>query len=163
MRKILCLLILVVFIISLDQFTKHIVASNMFYGESITVIKGLFDITYVKNTGVAFGMGAQASDLYKKIMFIGLPIVACMWLLGLIWYSRKKSLRLSFAYSLILAGAIGNLIDRIRIGYVVDFFHFYFKSAHFAVFNIADSCITIAAGILILDFIIEAKKSFKKQ
>ncbi|MBF0359828.1 MAG: signal peptidase II [Oligoflexia bacterium] len=160
MRKILCLFFLVVAIIVLDQFTKYVVAKYMFHGESIEVISGLFNFTFVKNTGVAFGMGATATPLYRMVMFIFVPILACIWLLFLIWNAKNKSIRLGLAYSMILAGAVGNLIDRISIGYVVDFFHFYFKNYHFAVFNVADSCITIAAGILIIDFIIEIRKNY---
>jgi signal peptidase II len=102
-------------------------------------------------------MGANSHFLFKKIFFIALPLVACLGLMYLIWKTKDKSFQLGLAYSLILSGAIGNLIDRIYYSYVVDFFDFYIKNAHFATFNIADAAISIAAFILILDFFQDLK------
>ena len=80
-------------------------------------------------------------------------------LIYLIWKERHKSLLLCTAYSLVFAGAVGNLIDRISLDYVVDFLDFYIGDKHFPSFNIADSSISIAAGLLILDFILSFKKA----
>ena len=144
-------------IILLDQFTKGIVQSNLDLRESIPVIPGLFSFTHLRNTGVAFGMGSGSSELFRVLFFIILPIFVCFWIAYLCFKIRNGSLTLGLAYTLILGGAIGNLIDRISLGYVVDFLLFYWKGYHFPAFNVADSAITIAAGLLIIDFIRDAK------
>jgi signal peptidase II len=137
-----------------DQLSKGAIQSSLAYGESIPVIDGFFSIAYVKNTGAAFGFGAGANEVFRIGMFLVLPVIFC----GYIFYMLVKSLKgyfyISLAYALILAGAIGNLIDRFSLGYVVDFLLFYWKdeSNHFPAFNVADSCITVAAGLLIIDF-----------
>lgn len=158
MNRIVKLSILVVVMIVLDYITKMYIQNYMTLGESIPVVDGLFNITFVKNTGVAFGMGADLHSNIRRPLFLFIPVLACIWLVWLIWKSRKGSLLDSIAYSLILAGAVGNLIDRFTIGYVVDFLDFFYKSSHFPAFNIADSCITVAAFLLIINFIIIARK-----
>tara|TARA_R110000868_G_scaffold100129_2_gene275448 strand:- start:9194 stop:9685 length:492 start_codon:yes stop_codon:yes gene_type:complete len=145
-------------IILVDQFTKGAVQSNFYHGESIPIIEGFFNFTYVRNPGAAFGMGANAHDTLRAIFFLALPVLACFWLIWLIWTTRKTSLLLCTAYSLIFAGAVGNLIDRFTLNYVVDFLDFHFKGNHFPAFNVADSAISIAAGLLIIDFIKELRK-----
>ena len=87
----------------------------------------------------------------------------CFYLIYLIWVTRKQKIYFSLAYSLILSGAVGNLIDRFWLGYVVDFLHFYFKNYHYPAFNIADSCITVGAAILIFDFMMEMIKKKGKR
>ena len=155
-------LVMAAIIIS-DQLTKGMVQQSFNLGESIPIIDGFFNFTYVRNTGAAFGMGAGAPEIIRRIVFLALPVVACIWLVVLIWKQRKENWVLGWAYSLILAGAIGNLIDRFSLGYVVDFLDFYYKKSHFPAFNIADSAITIAGGLLIFDFIrsIKAEKNEK--
>lgn len=150
--------LLIATIILVDQITKGVIQSSFYLSESVKVIPGFFDFTYVRNPGAAFGMGANASDFVRKLFFLVLPVIACIWLCWLIWQQRNKSVLLGTAYSLILAGAVGNLIDRFSLGYVVDFLDFYWGRHHFPAFNIADSAITIAAGLLIIDFFQSLKK-----
>ena len=116
--------IMIVAMVLLDQFTKAGIESNYRLGEITPIIDGFFNITYVKNTGAAFGMGAGASDFWRRLLFLLIPVLACFYLIFLIWTSRKQKVFLGLAYSLILAGAIGNLIDRFSAGYVVDMFDF---------------------------------------
>ena len=157
------MLLLIIFIILLDQFSKAVVQSNMSSGQLINVINGFFNISYVKNTGVAFGVGAGSTSWVRAIFILGIPVFACFYIFYLLIGSLKGSLRISIAYSLILGGAVGNLIDRFSIGYVVDFFDFYYKESHFPSFNIADSCISIAAGMLIIDALLQIKMTKKKK
>ncbi len=145
-------------LILIDQFTKVMVEQYYLLGESTPVIKGFFSLTYVRNTGAAFGFGAEAHDSIRKFLFLLIPVLVCFYLVYLIWKTRKGSLLLSFAYSLILSGAIGNLIDRFWLGYVVDFFHFYLKDYHYPAFNVADSCVTVGAALLIFDYFKESRK-----
>ena len=158
MNKIWKYLVMISFIVILDQLTKATVQSNFELGESVPVIPGFFNFTFVKNPGAAFGFGANAHDIFRLIAFKVIPVGACFWLLSLIWQTRTQIFILPLSYSLILAGAIGNLIDRFYFGYVVDFFDFYYSSYHFPAFNIADSCITIAAILLSVFFIFFEKK-----
>jgi signal peptidase II len=151
-------------IILLDQITKAAVQDNYFLGESKVIIDGFFNLTYVKNKGAAFGMGAGSPDWLRAILFLYLPVAACFYLLRLTWSSRNHKNWIScWAYGLIFAGAVGNLIDRFMLDYVVDFLDFYFKGSHFPAFNVADSSISVAAGLLILDLILENKRKDSKE
>lgn len=158
MKKIVLFFLLIVFIIVLDQFTKYYVFHNFYLGESIPVIDGFFNLTYVRNPGAAFGFGGAFHNWIRYTLFLALPVVACVWLLVLLLKSMRGPVIMTYAYALILGGAIGNLIDRFRLDFVVDFFDFYIGKHHFATFNIADSAITIAAGLIILDFFLNKKK-----
>lgn len=158
MKNIWITSILGSFIIISDQITKAVIQQKLFYGQSIKVIDGFFNITYVKNPGAAFGFMANASENVRKFLFLLIPVIACLWLLYLIWSVRNTNKLLCFSYSLILSGAIGNLIDRFTLGYVVDFLEFYLGTSYFPAFNVADSSISIAAGLLILDFLLELKR-----
>ncbi len=159
MKRFWSLCLVMAALIIIDQLTKGAIQTNLYYGQSIPVINGFFSIAYVKNTGAAFGFGAGAHDLFRQIMFLFLPVVFCGWIFYMLVKTIKGPLFLSVAYALILAGAVGNLIDRFSLGYVVDFLLFYWKdeSNQFPAFNVADSCITVAAGLLIIDFFIQLK------
>jgi signal peptidase II len=144
-------------IIISDQITKGLIQQKFSLGESVPVINDLFHLTYVRNPGAAFGMLAYAPDYIRTPLFFILPVLACIWLVFLIWSTRNKDFLHCLAYSLIFAGAVGNLIDRFSMNYVVDFFDFFLGTHHFAAFNIADSAISIAAIILIFDLIYNKK------
>lgn len=159
MNRIWRLSLLIAGIIIVDQITKAVIQSQYYLGESTHVLNGFFNITYVRNPGAAFGFLASAPDIIRKPLFLLVPVIACVWLVYLIWQSRKGPALLSYAYALIFAGAVGNLIDRFSLGYVVDFLDFFYKENHFPAFNVADSSITIAAFLLIIDFFINLKKS----
>lgn len=163
MNRVWKLLILIFTIIILDQLTKAAVQSNFSLGESITIIPDFFNFTYVRNPGAAFGFLADAHDNIRKPLFLLVPVIACFWLVYLIWTTRKGPIVLSLAYSLILAGAIGNLWDRFTLDYVVDFLDFHMGGKHFPAFNIADSSISIAASLLIYDFFVQLKEEKMKK
>lgn len=153
------LLVLICFMIIIDQITKGWTQSTFRYeGETIPVIEGFFSFTYVKNPGAAFGMGGQATPFMRQLMFLFVPTLFSGWVAFMLVKTIKGPFHMSLAYALILAGAIGNLIDRYTLGYVVDFFLFYYKKWDFPAFNVADSCITIAAFLLIIDMLIQLKK-----
>jgi signal peptidase II len=161
MARIWKLTLVIVAIILIDQFTKVYIQSQMYVGESHSVISGFFSITYVRNPGAAFGLLAQAPDMIRKPLFLLLPVLASFWLMYLIWTTRKQSLLMSTTYSLILAGAIGNLIDRFYLGYVVDFLDFYLGQSHFPAFNVADSSISVGGALLVVDLLLQMKKTKK--
>jgi len=138
-------LITVTTIVFLDRFSKIYFFHSLSLGESWPVLRGIFHITLVHNTGIAFGLFKN-----QGIVFIIIPLIAIILLIFNIYYYRNNQEELSrtyiVAFSLILGGAIGNLIDRIYFGYVIDFLDFRI----WPVFNLADSAITIGAAIILL-------------
>lgn len=139
MRKLRYLLI--VGLIFLDQALKAFIRTSMYAGESIPVVKDIFHITYVQNTGAAFSIFAGA-----RIMLIIIPAAAMA--VG-VWYMEKhlnEHWTLTLSLSLIIAGGLANLIDRIALGFVTDMFDF----RVFPVFNIADIAVCVGAGFLML-------------
>ncbi|MFH1081738.1 MAG: signal peptidase II [Pseudomonadota bacterium] len=138
-------------ILMIDQITKFYVDSSMRLHESIPVIEGFFNITYVRNPGAAFGFLANASPLFRSIFFMAVTILAIILVLHYVWKSRAEEPFLTVALSLILSGAIGNLIDRVRLGEVIDFLDVYISSYHWPFFNVADSAISVGAVILFIE------------
>jgi signal peptidase II len=145
--------VMVGLILIFDQITKVYVDSSMHLHESIPVIEGLFSITYVRNPGAAFGFLAGASQLFRSIFFVAVAVLAIILVVHYIWKSRAGEPRLTFALSLILSGAVGNLIDRVRLGEVIDFLDFYIGSIHWPAFNVADSAISVGAVILFAELV----------
>ncbi len=141
----------IIFVIVSDQWVKLEILNHFDFGESISVIQNYFSITYVRNTGAAFGFLASANPAFRVPFFLIVPIVA-MVVLGFLYRDLPKDARFrSMALGLVSGGAIGNLIDRVRLGYVVDFLDFHWKTDYyFPAFNVADSAICLGVGILLL-------------
>jgi signal peptidase II len=137
-------------VILLDQATKAWITSTMRLYDSFVVIAGFFNITYVRNPGAAFGFLAGASPLFRYIFFLAVTLAAILLILHYLRVSRIEAPSLVSALALILAGAVGNLIDRVRFGEVVDFLDVYIGAHHWPAFNVADSAITVGAAILIV-------------
>jgi len=137
-------------VILLDQATKAWIISTMRLYDSFTVIGGFFNITHVRNPGAAFGFLAAAPPMFRYTFFIVVTVAAILLILHYLRISRIEARSLVSALALILAGAVGNLIDRIRFGEVVDFLDVYIVSYHWPAFNVADSAITVGAAILIV-------------
>jgi signal peptidase II len=135
--------------LSLDQASKIAVNGSMRLYESIAIMP-FFNLTYTHNTGAAFSFLAQAGG-WQRWLFAGLALIISI-AIG-IWIARLKQqeVLLAIALSLVLGGAVGNLIDRVIYGYVIDFFDFYYQSWHFAVFNIADSAICVGVFLMLLE------------
>jgi signal peptidase II len=137
-------------VILLDQATKAWIISTMRLYDSFVVIGGFFNITHVRNPGAAFGFLAGASPLFRYIFFMAVTLAAILLILHYLRISRIEAPSLVSALALILAGAAGNLIDRVRFGEVVDFLDVYIGVHHWPAFNVADSAITVGAAILIV-------------
>jgi signal peptidase II len=142
---------IVALVVVADQVTKALVLASLPVHESTTVIPGLVDLTHVRNTGAAFGLLNAADFPYKGPI---IALVAALALVGVGVYAaglpaHQWAARLGL--TLVLGGAVGNLIDRLRQGYVVDFVDVYWRDHHFWAFNVADSAITIGVAIMILD------------
>jgi signal peptidase II len=137
-------------VILFDQATKAWIISTMRLYDSFVVIGGFFNITHVRNPGAAFGFLAAAPPMFRYTFFIVVTVAAILLILHYLRISRIESPSLVSALALILAGAVGNLIDRVRFGEVVDFLDVYIVSYHWPAFNVADSAITVGAAILIV-------------
>jgi signal peptidase II len=133
-------------VIILDQISKVSVTSHFVYGESLEVT-GFFNLVLAHNMGAAFSMLHDAGG-WQRWMFSAIAVVASTWI---IWLLRKHAQQklFCFALALILGGALGNLIDRIAYGYVVDFLDFHWDANHFPAFNLADSAISCGAALLL--------------
>lgn len=140
-------LVLVVLMTGLDQWTKWAVSAHMTPGQSIVIIPKLFELTYLQNTGAGFSI----FEGYGKSFFAVLTLIAMAVMLWAYLKSKRAGMQMSLA--LIFAGALGNFIDRMTLGYVVDFFHFYIFGWSFPVFNIADICITLGFVFLVIDML----------
>ena len=139
-----------------DQITKSMVRSTMSLYESIPVIRDYFHITYVTNDGMAFGLNFP----FGIYVFSGVSILFTGFLFWYLWNIQDHGLILRTGIALILAGAIGNLIDRVFLGEVVDFLDFMVGDYHWYVFNIADSCVTVGMGFVLYDSLILERKRF---
>jgi signal peptidase II len=136
-------------VVALDQATKFAVERAFAYGERLAIVPGFFDLTLVYNRGAAFSFLANAAG-WQRWFFIGLGAVAAAFIVWLL--ARHGSQRLfAFALALILGGAIGNVVDRIVHGHVVDFVLLHWQRHFFPAFNVADSAITIGAVLLVVD------------
>jgi len=143
-------------IIALDQATKLYVDANFRLHESMPVIRGFFNLTYVRNKGAAFGI--LADNAVRIPFFITVSIVA---MLGILWYInriRNDQKLAVFSLSLVFAGACGNLIDRVRLGEVIDFLDVFWQRYHWPAFNVADSAITVGVTLLLIDMWREDRK-----
>ena len=159
MKKYGLFAVTVVVVLLLDQLSKFWIDSSMALHDSIPVLSGFFSITYVRNPGAAFGFLASASPAFRYTFFIAVNILAITLILAYIRKSTLPQYRLILGLALIMAGAVGNLIDRVRFGEVVDFLDFYIGTLHWPAFNVADSSITVGAFFLILDLWRSGKKS----
>ena len=141
----------------LDQWTKWIATEHLIYGQQNPVLPFL-NWTLLHNYGAAFSFLSDAGG-WQRYFFTGLAGVVSI--IFLFWLMRmpKKMMVLPAAIALILGGAVGNLIDRVSLGYVVDFIHFYYNNSHFPAFNIADSAITLGTILLLIDtFFLEKQR-----
>lgn len=130
--------------------------------EAYPVIPGLFNLVYVLNPGAAFGFLADASAAFRYVFFTGITVVAAGLIVYYLVKTNPRNLILASSLTLIFGGAIGNLIDRIRFGSVVDFLDFYLGAAHWPAFNVADSAITVGAALMIWEMILHRKEKKTK-
>lgn len=140
---------LMLLVLVADQISKQVVIANMQLFDSIELLP-FFNFTYVRNYGAAFSFLSDAGGWQRWFFTFIAVAISCVLA---VWLARnsKTQLKLNLALSLVLAGAIGNLIDRSIYGYVIDFFHLYYQNWHYPAFNIADSAICIGAALLIWD------------
>lgn len=143
-------------IIILDQLTKFLIVKNLRLGEHIVIFQNFFHLTRSHNSGAAFGILRDAPDLIRLTLLLSLPIIAVIIILNVLKTVSDKW-RVT-ALALILGGAIGNFIDRLRLQYVVDFLDFFYQQWHYPAFNIADSSICVGFGMWLIYLVKQTKK-----
>ncbi len=154
-KKHISCMIMIVLIIAFDQITKYFASLKLADGSVAKFIPGVVQFKYAENTGMAFSMLSGA-----RWVFIALTVVVCVGVFYYLISNRCKSLWLYWSLGVILSGGIGNLIDRIKFGYVVDFIEPTF--VNFAIFNIADCAVTCGAVVLVGYLLYDAFKDVKK-
>jgi signal peptidase II len=153
-------LLLSALVVLADQVSKSYITSH--YGEfEFTSVLPVLDITRMHNVGAAFSFLATASG-WQRWLFISLAVVVSIGIVVWLYRMPRSQGLLACGLALVLGGAIGNVIDRIRLGAVVDFIHFHWDRAYFPAFNIADSAITVGAACLILDSLLEPRRTRAK-
>ena len=143
-------LLVILAVVGLDQASKLWIVHHFGLYDSQVVIPGFFNLTYLTNNGAAFSILAGQPALWRQAFFIGAALVALVLLVIARRSYGRQSTWYNLALALIAGGAIGNLIDRVRLGHVIDFLDFYLGSSHWPAFNIADSAITV--GVLLFVF-----------
>jgi signal peptidase II len=146
-------------IVSLDRWSKQVIAQRIALYSHIQVIPGFFRITHTENTGAAFSMFADSTAPWKTGLLVGFSVVALLVVSVLLWKNNPKHLVTGIGLSLIMGGALGNLWDRLARGRVIDFLLVYVKQYQWPVFNLADSAIVVGAGLLILDLLFAKPQS----
>lgn len=149
-------LALAALLVLLDQFTKVLIVGSLQLGEGFAVTS-FFNIVRVHNTGAAFSFLAQAGG-WQRWFFTGLGLAAAVFIVWLL-HGHPGQRLFGFAMACVLGGAVGNVIDRVIYGHVVDFLDFHALGLHFPAFNVADSAITVGAACLILDELLRVRRS----
>lgn len=143
-------------VVALDQLSKFLVLISFRLHESFSIVPNHLNITLVYNKGAAFGAFSDGNHPARDLLFLlvpGLTLVAILWVFSKLQSNQKISI---YGLSLIVGGAIGNIVDRLRLGHVVDFVDFHWKgAAHFPAFNLADAAISIGALLLIISMFTE--------
>ena len=143
-------LIVAALLVVCDQLVKYWIVSNLSLGEAMNVIPNVFSLTYYQNSGAAWSILQGQMWFFALVTFVAVPL--CIWLL---WKNRGGSKFYSLALGLVIAGALGNFIDRMRLGYVVDMFQTDF--INFPIFNVADMCLTIGVVMVFIYALFEER------
>lgn len=136
-----------------DQLAKAAVLASLALHDGVTVVPGVLSLTYVRNTGAAFGLLNDADFPFKTLAVTLMAVTALALIAVYTWRTPIEDRVGRFGLSLILGGAIGNLIDRARFGYVVDYVDVYWRDYHFWAFNVADAAITVGALIILAELV----------
>lgn len=151
-------------IVALDQAVKIYVHTDFRLGESVTVMQDFFNITYVRNPGAAFGFLRDAPEAFRSIFFLSVPPAVMGIILAMLYTTPDSNKLQTFALSCVFGGAIGNYIDRIRFGYVVDYLDFHYKNIYtYPAFNVADIAIVSGVGFIMWEIFLEWKQERAKK
>lgn len=144
-------------IVLLDQITKALVVARFTLGERVAVIPGIFDLTYVLNPGGVWGLGREMAMLPRAIVFLALPVAITALAIAYAWSLSANDRLRHAAIALVIGGAIGNLIDRVRLDppAVIDFLLLHFRDSYWPAFNVADSAICVGVAVLLVSSFFE--------
>ena len=146
-------------LIVIDQYTKFMVTLHIPLNYSIKVVEGFFNLTHIRNSGVAFGIFSGQQSELKPYLLIFVSVVAIVAILAIFHQTGKEKRLVRSGLILIFSGAIGNLIDRVIHKEVIDFIDFFIDNQHWPAFNVADSCITIGVIFMAVDMLVGNKPS----
>jgi len=158
MNKYILLTVVAGGVMILDQATKYVVQYLMTLHDHITVIPDFFNLTYIQNPGAAFGLFGKFTDTFRSVLLIGISIAALLILFLMYIKVREKDLLLQSSIALIIGGAMGNMIDRLRFQWVIDFLDFHWGRYHWPAFNLADAAITIGTIVLMFHILFLKKE-----
>jgi signal peptidase II len=153
-RRLVIFAVIVLAVLAADQFSKYMVLKHIPLHGGFEAIQGYVNLVHARNTGGAFGMWAGTGGWF----FTGVSFVALAAILWLVLSSRDDEVLLTIGYSLFFGGALGNLVDRLRFGEVVDFIDFHVGAWHWPAFNVADSSLCAAVALIFLHFLTERKR-----
>lgn len=148
-------------IVLLDQLTKLLVVWSMRLGRNIPIVPGFFDLTFVLNPGAAFSLFATLPEWIRNPFFILISVAAAVLIVAYRSRYLRENRLASVSLALILGGAIGNLIDRLRYGVVVDFLDAHIYQYHWPIFNVADSAISVGVTLLFIEMLLEWRRERK--
>ena len=157
-RRMTILTALSITVVALDQLTKSYIAQSMHLHQSIPIIPGFFNLTYIRNPGAAFGFLASSSSGFRMIFFVVTSIVALGLLATIFLRLQPEDWWGQLTVTSIFSGAIGNLIDRLQFGEVIDFLDFHINGYHWPAFNVADIAISLGVVSLFLLFAFEKRR-----
>jgi signal peptidase II len=141
-----------------DQVTKQMVIESIPLMRGIDLVPGFVDLVHVRNPGAAFGIMSRADWDFRKLFFILISVAALAVIIGLFVTSRELPWRMVIGYSLFFGGALGNLVDRIRFGEVIDFLDVHWGQYHWPAFNVADSALCVGVGLFALHILTTREK-----
>jgi signal peptidase II len=153
--------LIAVAVVLLDQATKQVIVRTLRLGQGIPVIPNFFDLVFVLNPGAAFSFLATLPDSVRNPFFITVSVAAAILIIVYRTRHLQQHALASLSLALILGGAVGNLIDRLRYGMVVDFLLVHVHQYHWPAFNVADSAISVGVGLMILDMLLDWRRERK--
>ena len=142
-------------VFALDRVSKMVIEATLHLHHSVNLIPGLLDLFYTRNTGVAFGLLSNEESSWVSYLLTGVAGIALIIILIFSLRHAPDQHRLQWGLMLVFGGAAGNLHDRIKYGYVIDFIEVYYKSYHWPTFNVADACITIGISLLMVEVLFQ--------
>ena len=148
-------------IVVLDQLAKLVVVRSMRLGQNIPIVPGFFDLTFVLNPGAAFSLFATLPEWIRNPFFILISVAAAVLIVAYRSRYLRENRLASVSLALILGGAIGNLIDRLRYGVVVDFLDAHIYEYHWPIFNVADSALSVGVTLLFIEMLLEWRRERK--
>jgi signal peptidase II len=151
------------FVALLDQITKRMVIERVPYEEGVVVVSGLLNLVHARNPGAAFGIMADSGNWAGPAFFIAVSVVTLAAISWLVATSSSLDRVLLYAYSLFFGGALGNLIDRVRYGAVIDFIDVHIGEYHWPAFNVADSALCVGAGLFFMHFLIRKQPAKERE